>query len=235
MAGGAGRCTSQQRPGYTTYPGTGCPNDDQCTGTYSSTGTHDWEYGQRVIVPEKPIRNINVYLLFRGAHTGRVWFDDVRVVEIQKPDPKGHWFYEDFENVDEGWGPFVYGYQGSTRTHLSEAHAPYTDDTIEGQFSRPLNPLWSFYMTAGVLRKMIHRTSFAAAKQDTKYAITGILWEVEDKRVRLVATDTRRLAMCVGPATATAPKPNTIPISAIAYLITTWNSNTKNCWRTSNN
>ena len=39
-------------------------------------------------------------------------------------------------------------------------------------------------LTAGVLRTMIRRTTFAAAKQDTKYAITGILWEVEDKKVR---------------------------------------------------
>ncbi len=62
-------------------------------------------------------------------------FDDVRVVETKRSDLRGHDYFEDFENVDEGWGPFVYGYQGSTRTHLSETHAPFTDDTIEGQFS----------------------------------------------------------------------------------------------------
>ncbi|MBM3956651.1 MAG: hypothetical protein FJ313_01190, partial [Gemmatimonadetes bacterium] len=49
-------------------------------------GTHDWQYGERTIEPAKPIRNINVYLLFRGAHTGRVWFDDVRVALADDPD-----------------------------------------------------------------------------------------------------------------------------------------------------
>ena len=50
------------------------------------TGTHDWQYGERTIEPTKPIRNINVYLLFRGKHTGRVWFDDVRVALADEPD-----------------------------------------------------------------------------------------------------------------------------------------------------
>jgi DNA polymerase-3 subunit beta len=80
-------------------------------------------------------------------------------------------------------------------------------------------------LTAGVLRSMIRRTSFAAAKQDTKYAITGILWEVEDKekKVRLVATDTRRLALAVGPATAAAPvetkgQSHLVPVKAMSLL-----------------
>jgi hypothetical protein len=51
-----------------------------------ATGTHDWQFGERVIEPAKPIRNINVYLLFRGAHTGRVWFDDVRVALADDPE-----------------------------------------------------------------------------------------------------------------------------------------------------
>jgi DNA polymerase III subunit beta len=56
-------------------------------------------------------------------------------------------------------------------------------------------------LSAGVLRDMIRRTVFAAGKDNTKYAITGILWEVEDKKARLVATDTKRLALASGPAT----------------------------------
>jgi DNA polymerase-3 subunit beta len=78
-------------------------------------------------------------------------------------------------------------------------------------------------LTAGVLRTMIRRTTFAAAKQDTKYAITGILWEVEDKKARLVATDTRRLALAVGPATVTAPvetkgQSHLVPVKAMSLL-----------------
>jgi DNA polymerase III subunit beta len=83
-------------------------------------------------------------------------------------------------------------------------------------------------LTAGVLRTLIRRTSFAAAKQDTKYAITGILWEVEDKKVRLVATDTRRLAVAVGPTTISAPvdpkgQSHLVPVKAMSLLERTLN------------
>jgi len=43
-----------------------------------STGTHDWEERRCVLVPEKPLRSITVYALFR-EHTGTVWFDDFTV------------------------------------------------------------------------------------------------------------------------------------------------------------
>lgn len=51
-----------------------------------AVGSHDWQYGERLIKPEKPIRNVNVYLLFRGNHTGTVWFDDVRVAPAGEPE-----------------------------------------------------------------------------------------------------------------------------------------------------
>ena len=44
-------------------------------------GTHDWEKRQIVIVPEKPVKRLTLYCLFRG-HAGRVWFDDVNVSEV---------------------------------------------------------------------------------------------------------------------------------------------------------
>lgn len=47
-----------------------------------STGTHDWERREVVVVPEKPIEHLTVYGLFRG-HTGTVWFDDFSLVEVQ--------------------------------------------------------------------------------------------------------------------------------------------------------
>lgn len=44
------------------------------------TGTTDWQYGEMLIEPAKPIRNVNVYLLLRG-HSGTAWFDDVFMAE----------------------------------------------------------------------------------------------------------------------------------------------------------
>ncbi len=44
-------------------------------------GTHDWEVQEFTIVPEKPVRTLTLYCLFRGNHFGRVWFDDIAVEE----------------------------------------------------------------------------------------------------------------------------------------------------------
>ena len=47
---------------------------------------------------------------------------------------------------------------------------------------------------AGLLRGMIHRTLFSAAKESSRYAINGVLWAPEGKKLMMVATDGRRLA-----------------------------------------
>ncbi|NOX54516.1 MAG: hypothetical protein GXP27_08770, partial [Planctomycetes bacterium] len=49
------------------------------------TGTTDWQYGELLIHPKKPIRNVNVYLLLRG-HRGTVWFDDILAAELPARD-----------------------------------------------------------------------------------------------------------------------------------------------------
>ena len=72
----------------------------------------------------------------KGGPDSAVEFDDVRMVESKRsasPDGVKHWFYEDFENVDQGYGPFTCC--PGERTHLSEANPPYTNDVINGQFS----------------------------------------------------------------------------------------------------
>ncbi len=47
---------------------------------------------------------------------------------------------------------------------------------------------------AAVLRRMIGQSTFAAARENTRYAINGVFWEQIGKKLRLVATDGRRLA-----------------------------------------
>ena len=58
-------------------------------------------------------------------------------------------------------------------------------------------------VTAGVLRDMIKRTILAAATEgQVRFgATTGVLWELEEDRITLVATDGRRLALSQGVAT----------------------------------
>ncbi len=48
----------------------------------------------------------------------------------------------------------------------------------------------------GQLKRLIDRTGFAMAQQDVRYYLNGMLWELKDQRMRVVATDGHRLAMC---------------------------------------
>ena len=79
-------------------------------------------------------------------------------------------------------------------------------------------------ITAGALRTMIRRTVFAAAKESTRYAMTGVLWELDGEHVKLVATDSKRLALATGPATAVGGhataggQSHIVPTKAMALL-----------------
>ena len=79
-------------------------------------------------------------------------------------------------------------------------------------------------VTAGVLRTMIRRTAFAADKKDsTRFALSGVLWDAEGTTARLVATDSKRLAVCEGPATLYGPTETTkashlVPAKTIGLL-----------------
>jgi DNA polymerase-3 subunit beta len=53
-----------------------------------------------------------------------------------------------------------------------------------------------FTVKQGQLKRLIDRTSFAMAQQDVRYYLNGMLWELEAKKIRVVATDGHRLAMC---------------------------------------
>lgn len=44
-------------------------------------GTHDWQRREFMILPEKPVRSLTLYCLFRH-HSGRVWFDDVSLEQV---------------------------------------------------------------------------------------------------------------------------------------------------------
>ncbi|MCH8853097.1 MAG: DNA polymerase III subunit beta, partial [Planctomycetes bacterium] len=52
-----------------------------------------------------------------------------------------------------------------------------------------------FTISGTSLRTLIERTIFAAAKESTRYAIDGLLFNYDGERLKLVATDGRRLAM----------------------------------------
>jgi DNA polymerase-3 subunit beta len=78
-------------------------------------------------------------------------------------------------------------------------------------------------LAAGMLREMIRRTIFAAATENPRYAVTGVLWELEGDTSRLVATDGRRLAVAQGNGTPqgdhdTKGQTHVVPTKAMQLL-----------------
>ncbi len=55
-----------------------------------------------------------------------------------------------------------------------------------------------------VLKRLIERTGFAMAQQDVRYYLNGMLLELKNGRLRMVATDGHRLALCTAPETISA-------------------------------
>ena len=103
------------------------PNDPR-------TGTN---YQRIKVVFDVPAAGGGTVLVLKaepGEPGATVEFDDVRVVATPRsPEAAKHTFWEDFEHVDMGYGPFTCC--PDEHTHLSEANPPYTQDTINGRFS----------------------------------------------------------------------------------------------------
>lgn len=53
-----------------------------------------------------------------------------------------------------------------------------------------------FDIAGVILKNLIDATSFAMAQQDVRYYLNGMLWEVSANKLRAVATDGHRMALC---------------------------------------
>jgi DNA polymerase-3 subunit beta len=53
----------------------------------------------------------------------------------------------------------------------------------------------AFGITAGDLQRMSRQTVYAAAREDSRYAINGVLIEAASRTVKMIATDGRRMAV----------------------------------------
>jgi DNA polymerase III subunit beta len=79
----------------------------------------------------------------------------------------------------------------------------------------------SFRCEQGEIKRLIERTGFAMAQQDVRYYLNGMLWELHEDRLRVVATDGHRLAMCTRPvniALAGAVKQAILPRKGVMEL-----------------
>ncbi len=78
-------------------------------------------------------------------------------------------------------------------------------------------------MSLSSLQEGIEQTLFATAKESTRYALNGVLWEVKGKKLSMVATDGRRLAktrlnLITAPANDMPDRNIIIPAKTMALL-----------------
>jgi DNA polymerase-3 subunit beta len=59
-----------------------------------------------------------------------------------------------------------------------------------------------FQLSAGLLKQLINQTLFATLRESTRYAFNGVLFSTHGKKLQLVATDGRRLALARGDLTS---------------------------------
>ncbi len=63
-----------------------------------------------------------------------------------------------------------------------------------------------FSQNAGALAATVSRTLFATARENSRYAINGVLMKRDGKKMEMVATDGRRMAMCRATLTGASDK-----------------------------
>lgn len=82
--------------------------------------------------------------------------------------------------------------------HISSGSAHFTllkMNSEEFPCIRPLNNASHFTIRDTVLKKLIRKTSFACANDETRLIFTGCLLELEEEAVRMAATNTHRLSL----------------------------------------
>jgi len=78
-----------------------------------------------------------------------------------------------------------------------------------------------FVFEHDMLRRLMEWTVFAAARESTRYAINGILWEISGDRISMVATDGRRLSLARGRTASAGEKQATsviVPAKAMSLF-----------------
>ncbi|MFC9270822.1 endo-alpha-N-acetylgalactosaminidase family protein [Streptomyces zhihengii] len=115
--------------------------------TIAASDWHGTHLQRAAVAFTAPARTATLTIGAAAGSPARVRLDDVRVVAGAPEPTAGTVVHEDFEAVDQGWGPFVKGDAGGTndpRTHIAQLHAPYTqagwngkavDDVLAGRES----------------------------------------------------------------------------------------------------
>lgn len=91
------------------------------------------------------------------------------------------------------------------RGRWSKYQLPTIDPREFPELDKP--PSGGCFVSAGLLREMIRRTILAVENESGRYALGGVLWEIESEKLTAVATDGRRLATLFGPARGAGANP----------------------------
>jgi DNA polymerase III subunit beta len=74
-------------------------------------------------------------------------------------------------------------------------------------------------LDAKTLREMLTHTSFAVSHDETRYALNGVLFVIQQKEMRVVATDGHRLAIATRPlAQSATPATGIVPRKAVVEI-----------------
>jgi DNA polymerase-3 subunit beta len=90
-------------------------------------------------------------------------------------------------SVDSGKAMVKAGRGRFTLSTLPAAEFPSVDESAGDQ---------TLEVPQSVVKRLIDRTAFAMAQQDVRYYLNGMLLELKAGRLRMVATDGHRLALC---------------------------------------
>jgi DNA polymerase-3 subunit beta len=122
-----------------------------------------------------------------AAESGEVTVPARKLVDICKSLPEGC----DIEiGVKDGKVTVKSGRSRFTLSTLPARDFPNVEDSLGTH---------QFTIKQGQLKRLIDRTGFAMAQQDVRYYLNGMLWEIKQQQLRVVATDGHRLAMCTLP------------------------------------
>ena len=126
--------------------------------------------------------------LAESGDQGEVTVPARKLLDICKSLPEG----SDISfSVKDGKATIKSGRSRFTLSTLPAAEYPNVEDSISTH---------QMTLKQGQLKRLIDRTSFAMAQQDVRYYLNGMLWELKGGRLRVVATDGHRLAMCTLPS-----------------------------------
>ncbi|MDA9848709.1 DNA polymerase III subunit beta [Luminiphilus sp.] len=119
-----------------------------------------------------------------GAIDGEITVPARKLVDICKslPDSSQIEF-----TIDSGKATVKAGRGRFTLSTLPATEFPSVDESAGDQ---------TLEIAQSVVKRLIDRTAFAMAQQDVRYYLNGMLLELKAGRLRMVATDGHRLALC---------------------------------------